>query len=80
VPWDSRSRRASAGQAFLTEHDGFAGAVCFRAAVVCGVPARCRLQGLELAPNHAARAGGFSLHAGGDIAPQQRKKLELLCR
>ena len=28
----------------------------------------------------AARAGGFSLHAGVDIAPQQREKLERLCR
>ena len=34
VPWDSRWRRASAGQAFLTEHDGFDGPVCFRADVV----------------------------------------------
>jgi hypothetical protein len=31
-------------------------------------------------PNGAARAGGFSLHAGVDIAPQQREKLERLCR
>ncbi len=28
----------------------------------------------------AARAGGFSLHAGIDIAPNQRPKLERLCR
>ena len=28
----------------------------------------------------AARAGGFSLHAGIDIAPGQRQKLERLCR
>jgi hypothetical protein len=33
-----------------------------------------RLQGLEGDPNGAARAGGFSLHAGVDIAPQQRDK------
>src|SRR5690606_33769709 len=31
-------------------------------------------------PNGAARAGGFSLHAGVDIAPGQRAKLERLCR
>ena len=31
-------------------------------------------------PNGAARAGGFSLHAGIDIAPHQRPKLERLCR
>lgn len=28
----------------------------------------------------AANAGGFSLHAGIDIAPGQRQKLERLCR
>jgi hypothetical protein len=28
----------------------------------------------------AATAGGFSLHAGLDIAPNQREKLERLCR
>ena len=39
-----------------------------------------RLQGLEGDPNGAARAGGFSLHAGVDIAPNQREKLERLCR
>ncbi|MBK7249884.1 MAG: transposase [Gammaproteobacteria bacterium] len=39
-----------------------------------------RLQGLEGDPNGAARAGGFSLHAGIDIAPDQRPKLERLCR
>jgi hypothetical protein len=39
-----------------------------------------RLQGLEGGPNGAARAGGFSLHAGIDIAPHQRPKLERLCR
>jgi len=39
-----------------------------------------RLQGLEAEPNGAARAGGFSLHAGVDIAPNERKKLERLCR
>jgi hypothetical protein len=31
-------------------------------------------------PHGAARAGGFSLHAGIDIAPHQRPKLERLCR
>ena len=30
--------------------------------------------------NGAARAGGFSLHAGINIAPGQRAKLERLCR
>jgi hypothetical protein len=35
-----------------------------------------RLQGLEGDPNGAARAGGFSLHAGVDIALHQRQKLE----
>jgi hypothetical protein len=39
-----------------------------------------RLQGLEGKPNGAARAGGFSLHAGVDIAPNQRAKLKRLCR
>ena len=39
-----------------------------------------RLHGLEGDPNGAARAGGFSLHAGIDIAPHQRPKLERLCR
>ena len=39
-----------------------------------------RPQGLEGEPNGAARAGGFSLHAGVDIAPNQRAKLERLCR
>jgi hypothetical protein len=39
-----------------------------------------RLQGLEAEPNGAARAGGFSLHAGVDIAPDERAKLERLCR
>ena len=39
-----------------------------------------RLQGLEAEPNGAARAGGFSLHAGVDIAPNEREKLERLCR
>jgi len=39
-----------------------------------------RLQGLEGDPNGAARIGGFSLHAGVDIAPHQREKLERLCR
>jgi hypothetical protein len=41
---------------------------------------RGRLQGLEGDPNGAARADGFSLHAGIDIAPGQRAKLERLCR
>jgi hypothetical protein len=40
------------------------------------VPARS--QGMEGDPNGAARAGGFSLHAGIDIAPGQRAKLERL--
>ena len=39
-----------------------------------------RLQGLEGEPNGAARAGGFSLHAGVEIAPNEREKLERLCR
>ncbi len=39
-----------------------------------------RLQGSEGEPNGAARAGGFSLHAGVDIAPNEREKLERLCR
>jgi len=39
-----------------------------------------RLQGLEGNLNGAARAGGFSLHAGVDIASNQREKLERLCR
>ena len=39
-----------------------------------------RLPGLELAPNGAVRAGGFSLHAGIDIQSAQREKLERLCR
>ncbi len=41
-------------------------------------PVPPRLQGLEGKPNGAARAGGFSLHAGVDIAPNQREKLERL--
>jgi hypothetical protein len=39
-----------------------------------------RLQGLEAEPNSAARAGEFSLHAGLGIAPNERAKLERLCR
>jgi len=39
-----------------------------------------RLQGPEGEPNGAARAGGFSLHAGLGIAPHERAKLERLCR
>jgi ribosomal protein S27E len=39
-----------------------------------------QLQGLEADPNGAAHADGFSLHAGIDIAPHQRPKLERLCR
>lgn len=39
-----------------------------------------RLKGLEGDPNGAARAGGFSLHAGVDIGSNQREKLERLCR
>jgi hypothetical protein len=42
------------------------------------VPARS-LESLDN-PNGAARAGGFSLHAGIDIAPNQRPRLERLCR
>jgi hypothetical protein len=38
------------------------------------------LPGLEGDPNGAARAGGFSLHAGVDIAANQREQLERLCR
>ena len=38
-----------------------------------------RLQGLEGDANGAVRAGGFSLHAGVDIASNQREKLERLC-
>ncbi len=39
-----------------------------------------RLQGPEAEPNGAAGAGGFSLHTGVDIAPDERAKLERLCR
>jgi hypothetical protein len=39
-----------------------------------------RLQGPEGDPNGAARAGGFSLHAGVDIVPHEREMLERLCR
>ncbi len=39
-----------------------------------------RLPGLEGDANGAARAGGFSLHAGVTIAPHHRQKLERLCR
>jgi len=39
-----------------------------------------RLPGLAGGPNGAARAGGFSLHAGVAIAPHQRRMLERLCR
>jgi hypothetical protein len=39
-----------------------------------------RLQGLAGDANGAARAGGFSLHAGVAIAPAEREKLERLCR
>jgi hypothetical protein len=35
-----------------------------------------RLQGLEGDANGTARAGGFSLHAGVDIAAREREKLE----
>ncbi len=35
---------------------------------------------LEGDPNGAARAGGFSLHAGVAIAPGERARLERLCR
>lgn len=33
-----------------------------------------RLQGLQVDRNGPARPGGFSLHAGVDIAPHQRQK------
>jgi ribosomal protein S27E len=39
-----------------------------------------RPAGLQGDPNGAARAGGFSLHAGIDIEPHQHEKLERLCR
>ncbi len=39
-----------------------------------------RMQGLEGDANGAARAGGFSLHAGVDIAASERETLERLCR
>jgi len=39
-----------------------------------------RLPGLEGDAARAARAGGFSLHAGVDIAASEREKLERLCR
>jgi hypothetical protein len=39
-----------------------------------------RLASLEDDPNGAARAGGFSLHAGVAIAPGERARLERLCR
>ena len=39
-----------------------------------------RLPGLEGDADGAARAGGFSLHAGVDIAASEREKLERLCR
>jgi Putative transposase len=42
------------------------------------VPAR--LHRLEGDANDAATSGGFSLHAGADIQPSQRAKLERLCR
>jgi hypothetical protein len=38
------------------------------------------LHGPEGNRNGAARAGGFSLHAGINIQPGQRAKLERLCR
>jgi hypothetical protein len=39
-----------------------------------------RLHRQEGEPNGAARAGGFSLYAGVGIAPNERAKLERLCR
>jgi hypothetical protein len=39
-----------------------------------------RLRGLDGDPSGAARAGGSHLHAGVDIAPNQREMLERLCR
>lgn len=38
------------------------------------------VEGLDPLPQSAAQAGGFSLHAGIDIQPGQRRKLERLCR
>jgi len=43
------------------------------------VPARPE-EDLQSDHREAANAGGFSLHAGLDIGPQQRAKLERLCR
>lgn len=39
-----------------------------------------RLKELEGDASDAAGAGGFSLHAGVDIAASEREKLERLCR
>jgi len=39
-----------------------------------------RLQGLEGDADGAVRAGGFSSHAGLDVAASEREKLERLCR
>lgn len=39
-----------------------------------------RPEQLDRDANGAARAGGFSLHAGVDVAPRDRSKLERLCR
>jgi ribosomal protein S27E len=39
-----------------------------------------RPDGQDRDANGAVRAGGFSLHAGVDVAPRDRSKLERLCR
>ena len=44
------------------------------------VPAREEEAGQQGDHRSAANAGGFSLHAGLDIQPHQREKLERLCR
>ncbi len=44
------------------------------------VPARAEEPEQPSDGRGAAQAGGFSLHAGLDIQPQQREKLERLCR
>jgi hypothetical protein len=44
------------------------------------LPARQYVNDLQGDHRGAARAGGFSLHAGIDIQPGQRQKLERLCR
>jgi len=44
------------------------------------VPARAEEAEQQGEHRSAANAGGFSLHAGLDIEPHQRAKLERLCR